>query len=809
MDILRQDLRYAWRALLNRPGFSVLTLLMLAIGIGVNTVAFSAINALLFKPLRFEDAHELGRIHTTGTNSPYRHLSWPDFADLERESRSFQALAAEARVPVAMRNEDGSQAEQVWSLLVSSNYLSAMRARPLIGRFFTEDDISGSELTAVASERFWVERLGGGSSTAGRRITLNGRSVSIIGVVPEGFQGPGGFFEPQLWLPLERAEALGVPGGLRTRKETWLAVIGRLMPGISAAQGQADLQGIMAQLARDYPSTNAGRGVTFTPVTEPVPEMRAIAPFAWLALSVVALVLLIACFNVAGLLLARASERQREMGVRAALGAGRGRILRQLVTEGLILASIGGALALVLSSWTADVLAVFSLPSPIPQQLHITLDRRLIAFTLCAVVLAGVVPALVPALHAMRADVVASLRRDSSAGGRPSRMRNGLVIAQVAGSTLFLASALLFVRSFVNNASYDPGFDVAHAVVLEMTPSTYGYSAPRTRALLEQLVERLEALPGVDHAALADRVPFYVGFPKTSDVAEDGVDCATTKCRTAAEYGVSTGHFAALGVQLRSGRDLNEQEYRTDADVAVINATMAAGLWPGDDAVGKWLRVGSAGRRLQIIGVAADIKHRYMAEPPGWYIYRPLRQAEFGDRVTVVVGTAADPRTMIGAIQQQVQVLDPDLPAGTIKTMAARMEMPLWPARTAAGFFLICGALALVLATVGLFGVTYYAVSGRVREFGVRAALGATPHRITAQVLREGLALSLPGVLIGVLGATLAMRVLARGLFGVGPADPLTYAGAAALQLIVALIACSLPAYRATRVDPMTALRND
>jgi predicted permease len=813
MDTVWQDLRYACRALLNRPGFSALAIFTLAVGIGVNTVAFSAIHALLRKPMSFEGAEALGRIGTTGATSAYNQTSLPDFEDLARENRTLDELFAEARLPLSLRRPDpagGSlPAEQVWSLLISSNYFTALRVKPLMGRTFTAADARGSDLTAVVSERFWIDRLGGGSSLAGRSLVLNGRSFSIVGVVPEGFQGPGGLFEPEIWLPLERVDVLGLPQRLRDRNETWLSVLGRLAPGVTPAQAQVDLGGIMAELARLHPATNSGRGVLYTPFADGVPELRMIARFSWMALAVVGTVLLIACFNVAGLLLARASERQREMGVRAALGASRGRMLRQLVTEGLMLAVLSGAASLLLASWSADLLSVFSLPSPIPQRVHISLDWQIAAFTLSLVALAGILPALVPALQASRADLTRALRRDAGARRRPSRLRNAFVIAQVAGSTLFLAAALLFVRSFWNATRFSPGFDTAQTLTMELTPSAFGYEIARASAFFQQLTERIANVPGVRDVALADRVPFSVGFPKLLEISGDGEDCATATCRTATEYGVSPGHFRALGIRLVSGRDLTAQEYRDNAPVAIVNQTMAAALARDGDAVGRWIRTGKDGRPLQVVGVAERVTQQFIGEDARWYLYRPLRETELGDRVTVIVRAADDPRLLIGALRQQVQALDPALPVSDVKTMQQRLELPLWPSRTAAGFFLVCGSLALVLATVGLFGVTSYTVSQRTREFGVRVALGATRIRVVSLVVREGLSLGLPGVALGIIGALVAMRLASRALFGITPADPGTYVATAAIQLIITLAACAIPANRATRADPMLALRQE
>ena len=418
-------------------------------------------------------------------------------------------------------------------------------------------------------------------------------------------------------------------------------------------------------------------------------------------------------------------------------------------------------------------------------------------------------PALIPALQATRADILNVIRRQSAIGASPSRTRNAFVVAQVAGSTLFLAAALLFVRSFLNSAAFEPGFDTAHSLVLELNPTAFGYDQARSQRFFDALVERLRQVPGIEQVALADRAPFSVGFPRNVDISLKGEDCATTNCRSAIEFGVSSRHFAALGLPLVSGREITEQEYMTAAPVAVIGKAMAAELWPGADPTGEWIRAGSGGRLVQVIGVAADVKEMYSNRTARWYVYRPLQGAEFRDRIAVIVRTAGDPGALLAVVREQVRALDPALPAASVNTTRERMKLPLWPARTAAGFLSVCGTLALVLASVGLFGVTYYTVSQRTREFGIRVALGARPADVMTLVIKEGLALSATGVVFGLVGALLTVRLISNMLIGLGAADPPTYLVAGVLQIAVALAACILPAVRAMRADPMVALRQE
>jgi macrolide transport system ATP-binding/permease protein len=803
MDALRTDLRFAVRALLSRPGFSALAVLTLAIGIGVNAVAFSAINGFLYKTRRFAEPRTLGWISVGGSGNPYGHVSWLDYREIADGSRAFEAIVAEGRRPLSLRDERG--ARQIWALCVSSNYLPTLRARPVAGRIFDASDASGADVPVVVSYRFWKDHLGG-EGIAGKTLMLNARAAPIVGVLPDDFQGPGGFFDPDVWVPLEKIDVLGMSDRLASRTPAWLGMSGRLASGITPAQATADLQALATRRRSEHAETWKNLTLTFWPVLGQHPDVRGIAPIAYILLAIVGVVLLLACFNVAGLLLARAADRQREISVRAALGAARSRILRQFALEGLLLALLSGAAAIVVAQWSAELLSAFSLPAPIPQRLHLGIDRRVVGFTAALVALAGILPALLPAYQATRVDLLRSLRVGSSLGQARSRTRSLFVVGQIAGSTLLLTVALLFLRSFWENSGADPGFATAHVLVVEIKPSDYGYTPVRSRAFFDALMERVRGLPGVEHAAVADRVPFYVGFPKTSKISTSGLDCAATECRNSQVFGVGVDHFKALGVPVRAGREFTMQDIRA-GDGAIVSQAMAARLWPGRNAVGEWIRDGVGGPQRRVIGVAADVKYNSLTEAPTDRFYRPLGSDDYGNSVTLIVRTASPSASFAGRVQEQLQALDADLPPGTAKTMEQRMELPLWPVRTAAGLFSICGALALILATVGLFGTTYLTVGQRTREFGIRAALGATRTRVMKLVFAEALWLTIPGIVLGLSAAAITARAAASMIFRFDLSDPITYFGTALLQLLVALLACLLPALRATKADPMQALR--
>lgn len=808
MDSLLIEIRYAVRSLLRRPALAALAVLTLGVGVGANTVAFSAIDALLFHPFAFPSVDRLGWVMLKGPNNADGELSWTEFDELRRTSRAFDRVAASAGVTLAL-DTDG-HAEQIFATLASYDFFDAIDAHAEMGRTLTSTDASPlAEIPGVVSHRFWRNTLGGGAID-GRTVTIGGHLVSIVGVMPDDFQAPTGVYAPEIWLPLDRLDALGITGEIRKPDYEWLGVFARLAPGASASQAQTELAGYAARWQAATAPARGGRGnvsAGFFPMREGHPELRQLAPYAWLTLAIVGAVLLLACFNVAALLLTRASERRREIGVRMALGSGRGRVIRGLLIEGLLLAAVSGIAALVLAAWSERLLAVFALPAPVPQRLRMTVDGRLVEFTAVIVLLAGVLPALLPALHATGRGIARSMRVDGGFGdARPSRARNAFVIAQIAGSTLFLAVALLCVRSFLVAAAFNPGFDVDRTVVANLDPMHYGMDAPRTRLVLDTLLQRLAASPSIAQIAAADRVPFSVGYPHAEAVAAPGEACADTGCRPVLTYAVTSGHFATFGLRMLDGRELTPAEVRSGSAV-VINQALAGARFPNGHAVGQTLMIGRPARAVQIVGVVATINQFRVGEPSTPALYRALTDEDLAHGFALVARASGERRAAIVAMRDALRSIAPEVPPSAIDSMRDRLELPLWPYRTGAGFFMTCGALALLLATVGLFGATYFTVRQRTREFGIRIAIGARQSDVLRQVLGEGLRLSVPGALLGVSMALIAGRLLARALVGVSPSDLLSFGGAVAIQIAVAVLACLLPARRATQADPMIALR--
>jgi putative ABC transport system permease protein len=732
-----------------------------------------------------------------------------DVDAIARHTTTLDIVAASVRAPLAETGGDLTQ--QVWALTVSPRFFEMLPPDLVAGRGLVADDATNDatapELTAVLSERYWRAHFNGNPALNTLTLELNRRPARVVGVMQDGFQTPTGVFEPDLWLTIAAGKSLGILRG-DDAIDSAIGFIATATPGVPAAAIAQDLRQI---LSVELGQPEANIQVAYEPIINGHPEMRAMRPVAAVALAAVGIVLLIACFNVAGLLLAQSAERQRELGMRAALGASRPRLIRQVLTDGLVLSTLAGAASLILAAWSSALLSTFSLPAPIPQRLHIALDWRLITFAIGLSLVAALLPALVPAWQVWRADLTAWIR-SGSAGGSGSRAqtraRRSFLVLQVAGSTVFVIASAVFAETFIRARAADPGFDTIHTAAMEVNPAYYGYTPVRTRQLVTALTATLKTTPGVVSVSAADRIPFFVGYPLSTTISVDGRDCRTIECPRSEVMAADSHHAAAMGLTLRVGRWF-DSESLADRDAVVINQAVADKVWPDVYPIGHTFR-DADGRSHRVVGVVANLTTNLMvgrtavSQPA---LYQPLGDENFARPLTIVLKTHDSPDAFVDTLRRALHDVAPDVPPQSIGTMQQRMALPLWPARTLAGFFGVCGLLALILATVGLFGVTHYVVSQRQREFGVRLAIGASDGLLQRMVVGETLRLIAPGLVIGLAGGIALDRLIKSQLTGLDTANAGVLAGALAIEMTMAVLAAWLPARRAGRTNPLEALR--
>jgi putative ABC transport system permease protein len=810
MRTLWQDLRFALRILAKSPGFTAVAVLSLALGIGANTTIFSLINAALFKPLpRVKEPDRLVWFRAPA--------SYPDYEDFRDQNDVFSGISSLSGTREISLSRDG-QPELVKGEFVSANYFSVLGVDVSTGRAFLpeEDRIADAQPVVVLSHGLWRRRFGGDPNLIGGSVNLNGLSFTVIGVAPPGFVGAEVHIPRDLWAPMAiypRLPPAGKgatdPNPLRNRGMYWLNLVARLKPGVTRVQAQAAMTAIVARLPQErYDQTidERLRAVELLTVSGGLdPRDRAGAlPISGLLQAIVSLVLLTACANIAGLLLARSSLRRREIGIRQALGASRARIIQQLLTESLLLSLLGALAGLLVAAWARDLLISLSGATPIAA-LDLSLDYRVLSFTFSASLLAGLTFGLAPALQASKPDLIPALKNEAAGKGyRRSRLRNAFVVSQTALSVVLLIGSGLFIRSLQNAQTIDPGFKVEGALIATLDPGLLRYGEEQGQEFFRQAVERVEALPGVESASLMDFVPLGLRFAQHDVFVEgrNGSRAVSTGFNT-----VGPRYFQTMGIPVRRGREFTTQDRTGALPVVMLNETLARRLWPGEDPIGKRLRLGGpSDPEAEVIGVARDGKYATLGENARPYIYRPLLQS-YASRMTLVVRTTGNPETLSAAVREQIHSLDPNLPVAQIKTLAELVEFALFPARLGAALLGAFGLLALGLAATGVYGVIAYSVSQRAQEFGIRMALGADGADVRRLVLREGLKVALIGVTVGLAISLAATRLTTGFLYGVGANDPLTFVGVALLLTAVALLACYLPARRATKVDPMVALR--
>ena len=816
VDSTLRDLRYAVRTLTKSPVFTAVALLTLALGIGANTAIFSLVNAILVRPLPVVDPAQLVSLSVVNTaGSGLGLLSYPDYRDIRDRNQVLAELAAYRFAPMNLSLNGNS--ERVWGYLVSGNYFEMLGVNAAEGRTFSpeEDRTQGAHPVVVLSHGCFQRRFGADSGIVGRTIILNGHPFTVMGIAPEGFTGTERLFTPEIWTPSMMQPSIDPgAGGLDSRDSAQWFTVGRLKQGVEVARAQAELSALAAQIGREHSRIDEEAGVQLTPPGLVLPQARAPAlSLAAILMVTVGLVLLIACANLAGLLLARATERRREIAIRLALGASRGQLVRQLLTESMLLALAGGSLGILLAIVMADLVMVLKPPLEFALTVDLEIDHRVLSFTLLLSLLTGVLLGLFPAMQATRADLAPSLKDENAiAGYRRSRVRSGMIVAQVALSFVLLIAAGLIVRSLQRAQALGPGFEIENAVVMSVNPSLHGYGEARAQEFYRQLIARTEALPGASSASITLFLPLSLHYLGVQVYPEGQVPARGAAIPEAMQGIVGLNYFPTMGIRLIAGRDFAVQDKKNAPPVAIVNETLARRFWPNQSAVGKRYTTGEGGPPIEVIGVAKDGKYFSLTEDPRLFVYRPLAQGYVGDGSndgTLIVRTVGDPTAIIPAVRREIQQLDPNLAIFDVKTLSEHMRLSLFPLRVGATIVGGFGLLALALAAIGIYGVMAYGVSQRTREIGIRIALGATVRDILSLIVGQGLKMIVAGVVLGFAASLAVSRLLASLLLGVSTTDPLTFTFTAFLLTAVALLACYLPARRATKLDPLAALRRE
>jgi predicted permease len=808
-----QDLRYAIRMMGRTPAFTIVAVLTLALGIGANATIFSWLNAVLLDPLPGVAApHELVSVHGTSRAQPIISLSYPDFVDFRDRNRSFAGIFAAEESAVSLRAGEAPP-ERVWAQFVSGNFFDTLGVRALHGRTFlpAEDRTPGTHPVAVISAALWQRRFGGDPDVLGTPITINNRAFSIIGVAPPDFGGSDVGLRFEVWIPMMMVDVFA-PGQnrIQTRGNRWFSAHARLKPGVTLAQAQAEMDGLAQQLAREFPQTNDGIGVTMAPLWKsPRSAQEILGPVLLLLMGVVGVVLLIACANVANLLLARATGRRKEIAVRLALGAGRARLVRQMLTESTLLALLGGAAGVAIAFWTSGLLMLMVPPTDFPVAMDLRVNPSVLAFTFGVALLTGLIFGLAPALQATRADLVAALKDEAasvSSGRRKGWLRNSLVVAQVSLSLVLLIAAGLFLRSLRAVHTFDLGFNPQNVLLVSTDLFPNGYDSAKGRQFYEELLRRVEQLPGVRAATLSRRVPLGFGGTSSTTFTVEGYEPAKDEQVWSFIYNVGPNYLRAMEIPLARGRDFSVEDRRGAPAVAVINETLASRYWKDAHPVGRRFQFGDGEEWITIVGVARDSKYRTLNERPSPMIFLPVLQFYRGD-LNLHVRAAGDPTALTAAVTGEIRAMDPNLPVFNIRTMEGNIRAASFQQRMASGLLGVFGFLALGLAAVGIYGVISYSVGQRMQEMGIRIALGAQRADILRLIVGQGMRLIAIGLAIGLAAAFGAARLMASLLFGVSATDTVTFAALPLLLAGVALLACYVPARRATRIDPIRALR--
>ena len=819
METLLKDLRYSIRSLRKRPSFTLVAVLTLALGIGINTTVFSLANSVFLRQLPVRDPHNLVWVFSNneGPNS------YPDYVEYSNETEIFDGLLAYDWAPFNLGVN--GQAERIQGTLVSGNYFDVLGIQTQMGRPISpaDDQTEAGAPVAVISDTLWQRQFNKDSNVVGKPLVLNGHTFTVIGVTPTGFVGTEEAFPREIWIPLSMESVARPAGNARNgaiafsdRSARTLTVMGRLKSGVTVREAQARMNVVAARLAQNYPDSNQNFQLSLYTAGNGRPAFRTILkPATGILLGVVGLVLLIACANVANLLLARAAKRRKEVAIRLTLGATRPRLIRQLLTESVLLSCLGGLAGLLLSIWLTSFLTAIKPKVPLPLNVEFHMDWRVLTFTLLLSILVGIIFGLVPALQASKHELVPALKDQIDNPTSPRSvlsLRNALVIGQVAISIVVLIAAGLFLRSLSHARAINPGFDAERILTMSFNTSAQGYDATKANQFYQQLISRVQALPGVERVSLAQYAPlsyFYSPALSAPVIVEGHEPQPGQAPPRVGSNTVSPNFFETLGVALLNGRDFTDQDSDSSPRVTIVNETFAHTFFAEQNPVGRRLRVMRRGVQptsYEIVGVVRDSKYLSLGEDGTPYLFLPFSQNPQA-AMSLHVRTVGGPNETAAAVRREVQSIDPNLPAFNVMSLAENIDISLFPARFGAFLLGVFGFLALLIASIGIYGVMSYGVSERTHEMGIRMALGACASDVLRLVILRGMVLALIGILIGAALALASTRVVRSYLYDVSATDPLTFGGIALLLIGVALLACYIPARRATKVDPLVALR--
>jgi predicted permease len=808
--MLRNDLTVSFRRLRSSPGFTVAAILTLALGIGANTTIFSLVNAIVFRPFGVERQNELAFLNMHTNKAEFPTLSYLDYKDYRDRNTVFSNLAMYRFIPVSLSRGAGENS-RLWGYEVSGNYFDMLGVNALRGRLLhPEDDVKrGGHPVAVITYNCWQRRFAADPSIAGKNVKVNGLDYSILGVTPPSFVGTELIFTPEIFVPFAMATQLERYNWMDERRDANGFVIGRLKPGLSMKGAEAALNSIANQLGHEYPDADAGVSIVLSPPGMAGTYLRgSITAFSAVLMVVAGLVLLIACVNLASLLLARAADRRKDTAIRLALGASRSNLIRQLLTESLVLAIAGGTAGILLALWLTDLVNAWTPPIDVPVIPHVVIDLRVLLFAAAVSLFTGILFGLVPALQSTRATLAGAMRNDAPSDKlRRVSLRDILVASQVALSVILLIGSVLVVRSLQHALSLHLGFEPQHAAVVSFDIGLQGYDEPRGREFQRRLLENVRSTPGIESAGLIDGLPLTLNINNSSVYIEGKPLGRAGDAPLANIYTVTPGYMQAMQTKLIGGRNFEERDNNKDApEVALVNEAFARQLLPGEDPVGKRFRYGTTGSWVQIAGVVEDGKYRALSEKPSITVFQNMER-NWRSNNTLVARSPLPEAETVRQLRRAVAELDPSLTTYEAGSLTNELAFALFPAKLVAVVLGSFGLLAVVLAATGVYGIMAYAVSRRTREIGIRMALGAAPAQVLRVVLLRTAILLAIGTGIGLAMAYAGGQFFGQILYGISAHDPLTYVCAISLMAVVAFVACWIPARRAIRVDPLTALR--